>query len=210
MNSATTADATVPIYPLYSGVFVELTDVEISKGPFGDPDDPEETDLVFVVIAEIAPATFAVMAKDNYHYWLGQGNRRVRSLFIEEIDEKMCMSVEVSKLIISLNIDGYRRWAQFKFEYDTEFWGFLNAVTQIRNTQVNRRLLVDQQTRRLADDFLSFFKPTVAPYDNPKEIERLRRKEEKSAARGIEQDEESRNGRTLKVDEYEWLSATSN
>ena len=95
-----------------------------------------------------------------------------------------------SSLIVSLTIDGFPVWHQFKFDYDTEFWGFLQTITQIRNTQVNRRILVNQQIKRLRADFLTFFKPTIAPYNDPKEVERLRRKAERHAA-GVEPVEES-------------------
>ena len=49
------ANVTSPIFPLFSGACVELSEVAHEKGPFAEPDIEDQTDIAFVIIAEAAP-----------------------------------------------------------------------------------------------------------------------------------------------------------
>ena len=79
---------------------------------------------------------------------------------------------------MALKPQDYAVWYQFSFDHEVEFWGFLGAISQVRSFQVNRENLVEDQLQRVRNDFLHYFKPTVAPYNDPDELQRLRQREE--------------------------------
>ena len=88
--------------------------------------------------------------------------------------------------MVSLKPEGYEIWYQFSFEYDIEFWGLVSAFSHINTMHFHRQTMIEEQIKRLRSDFLTFFKPTVAPYNDPNEIQHMREEEEekmKSAMR---------------------------
>ena len=67
---------------------------------------------------------------------------------------------------MALKPEDFAVWYQFSFKHDVEYWGFLMAITHVKNLQVNRRNFIEQQFVRLRDEFLHHFKPK----DDPKEL----------------------------------------
>ena len=65
-----------------------------------------------------------------------------------------------------MKLEGFTCWYQFEFEYETEYFGYLATITQVRNSQVHRRHLIEQQHIALQEEFLTYFRPTIAPFND--------------------------------------------
>ena len=72
-----------------------------------------------------------------------------------------------------MKLKGFTFWYQFEFEYETEYLGFLSALTQVQNSQAHRRALLKSQLVSFQEGFLTYFKPSVPPYDGSDEIVNL-------------------------------------
>ncbi|KAI0689319.1 hypothetical protein C8T65DRAFT_746222 [Cerioporus squamosus] len=198
-----TQQTTTSIVPVFSGACVELTTSPRNSGPFAV--DERQVELVFVIVAEIAPNAFAIVARDNYHAREGRPRSRLdaprRSTFMSEIDEELSIATDEDSRTVALKPDDYAVWFQFAFEYDLEYWGFLTAITHVRSLQVTRRELVEQQFVRLRHEFLTFFKPKVAPYNDPEELERMRLKEERAQEEDGDDDDDGEDGDSDTMDD---------
>ncbi|KAI0711243.1 hypothetical protein C8Q76DRAFT_797561 [Earliella scabrosa] len=180
MNATTTNDnqSSLAINPLFSGACVELTASPRHGEPFDKPVNEEEPQFVFVIAAEIAPSHWSVAIREN-DYARDEGTRFSRCIFLEAIDDNLLMAMSMQhKLTVALKTENHEFWYQLSFEYEIEFWGLVNAITRVKNIQVNRQAMVEEQVSRLRNDFLRYFSPKVPPYDDPEEVELMRQKEE--------------------------------
>ena len=84
-------------------------------------------------------------------------------------------------------------WHQFKFDLESEFWGFINAISHVQSLRSDRRDLIGARYQGLQDDFLVYFKPKIAP--DATKIQRLRAVEEENKRNVAQQAQERREGR---------------
>ncbi|KAI0710947.1 hypothetical protein C8Q76DRAFT_798458 [Earliella scabrosa] len=185
MNSSIAAnDQPASITSVFSGACVELTFSSRHGKPFNLPTREDQKDFVFVLVAEVAPLHFALIARGNPY--AKEGQTSIPCVFFAEIDDTLLMAADMPTLTVALKPEGSEFWYQFSFEYDIEFWGLVSAFSHINTMHFHRQTMIGEQIKRLRSDFLTFFKPTVAPYNDPNEIQHMREEEEekmKSAMR---------------------------
>ena len=122
----------------------------------------------------------SIIIREN-DYALDEGSRFSRCLFVEPIDDKLlmamnmvCLSCGLSRcqrfsstfqhdLTVALKTERYDFWFQLAFEYELEFWGLVNTITRVRNLQVNRHGSPEGMPYRRKEHEFTVVKDTSMP-----------------------------------------------